>query len=88
LVPLLKFPSQSFGNVTRTLPRGDPPRELRDQRLGETERYFLRRHNAILPYFWHWTASKLSLNKTLSLFGNAKGFVGDIVRELTGGAGH
>jgi NAD(P) transhydrogenase subunit beta len=27
-------------------------------------------------------------DKTLMLFGDAKGFVGDIVRELTGGAGH
>jgi NAD(P) transhydrogenase subunit beta len=28
------------------------------------------------------------LDKTLMLFGDAKGFVGDIVRELTGGSGH
>jgi NAD(P) transhydrogenase subunit beta len=28
------------------------------------------------------------LDKTLMLFGDAKSFVGDIVRELTGGAGH
>ena len=28
------------------------------------------------------------LDKTLMLFGDAKGFVGDIVRELTGGAHH
>ena len=27
-------------------------------------------------------------DKTLMLFGDAKGFVGDIVRELTGGSGH
>jgi NAD(P) transhydrogenase subunit beta len=28
------------------------------------------------------------LDKTLMLFGDAKGFVGDIVREITGGGGH
>ena len=27
-------------------------------------------------------------DKTFMLFGNAKGFAGDIVRELTGGGGH
>jgi len=28
------------------------------------------------------------LDQTLMLFGDAKGFVGDIVRELSGGGGH
>jgi len=28
------------------------------------------------------------MDRTLMLFGDAKGFVGNIVRELTGGGGH